>query len=243
MEQDPFHNEDPAVFNSMGNESGYASRVETEVFTDNKNNFGRNDSSLLNTSDADSLWLFKRKKRPSFIGEDKFNTLSDEMVLAIFKWLPKKCLVRSMVVCKRWCQIAKDEALWTRLDLGSKVLCAGTLGHILPRGVQILRLAQAELADPIFEDNSDVHCDDYKCKLQYLDLSMAVISPHGLAELLSKCKLLKKLSLEKCTLNEACCEAISKNSDISVLNLTMCDGINARGIQHLLKLKKYLFFH
>lgn len=52
-----------------------------------------------------------------------------------------------MLVCKRWCQIARDEALWSRLDLGGKVLTEGTLGHILPRGVQILRLAQAEIAD------------------------------------------------------------------------------------------------
>lgn len=160
------------------------------------------------------------------------------MILMILKWLPKKCLVRSMLVCKRWCQIARDEALWTRLDLGGKVLCEGTLGHILPRGVQILRLAQAELADPVFSMGSEVLADNYMSKLQYLDLSMAVISADGLAELISKCRLLKKLSLEKCTLNVDSCLAISQNRDISVLNLTMCEGIDSLCIRHLMQLTK-----
>lgn len=145
--------------------------------------------------------------------------------------------VRSMLVCKRWCQIARDEALWTRLDLGSKVLNEGTLGYILPRGVQILRLAQAEIADPVFCEGSEVFSDSYISKLQYLDLSMAVISPTGLAALLSKCKYLKKLSLEKCIVNSDCCRAINRNTELEVLNLTMCENIDIGCIMDLMKLK------
>lgn len=141
-----------------------------------------------------------------------------------------------MLVCKRWCQIARDEALWTRLDLGSKVLSEGTLGHILPRGVQILRLAQAEITDPVFYEGSEVLNDFYISKLQYLDLSMAVISPDGLAALLSICKYLKKLSLEKCVLNRACCRAISQNTELEVLNLTMCEDMDIGCVTHLMKL-------
>lgn len=141
-----------------------------------------------------------------------------------------------MLVCKRWCQIARDEALWTRLDLGSKVLNKGTLGHILPRGVQILKLAQAEIADPIFCEGSEIFGDSYM-KLQYLDLSMAVISPVSLAALLSKCKYLKKLSLEKCIVNRDCCRAISQNTELEVLNLTMCENIDIGCIMDLMKLK------
>lgn len=143
-----------------------------------------------------------------------------------------------MFVCKRWCQIARDEALWTRLDLGSKVLSEGTLGYILPRGVQILRLAQAEIADPIFCEGSEVLNDSYISKLQYLDLSMAVISSTGLAALLSKCKYLKKLSLENCIMNKDCCKAISQNIELEVLNLTMCKNINIGSILELMKLNK-----
>lgn len=145
--------------------------------------------------------------------------------------------VNSMLVCKRWCQIARDEVLWTRLDLSSKVLSKGTLGHILPRGLQILRLAQAEIADPVFCEGSEVLSDSYVSKLQYLDLSMAVISPNGLAALLSKCKYLKKLSLEKCVLNRDCCRAISQNTELEVLNLTMCENMDSDCIADLMKLK------
>lgn len=186
----------------------------------------------------DRFCLFRRKKRDSIVGDDRFNKLSDEMILMILKWLPKKCLVRSMIVCKRWCQIARDEALWTRLDLGNKVLNKGTLGHILPRGVQILRLAQAEISDPLFLPGCDGLIDSYKSKLQYLDLSMAVISADGLTQLLKKCKLLRNLSLEKCILNQDSCKAISKNQDITILNLTMCEGIDEKSINYLVKLKR-----
>lgn len=104
--------------------------------------------------------------------------------------------------------------------------------------MQILRLAQAEIADPVFLENSEVLTDGYISKLQYLDLSMAVISPNGLAMLLSKCKYLKKLSLEKCTVNRLCCKAISDNNDLEILNLTMCEGLDMECIKNLMKLKK-----
>lgn len=144
-----------------------------------------------------------------------------------------------MLVCKRWCQIARDEALWTRLDLGSKVLNDGTLGYIVPRGVHILRLAQAEIASPVFHPNSEALSEIYTSKLQYLDLSMAVIYPQDLAVLLSKCRLLKKLSLEKCVLNRSCCAEISENIGLEVLNLTMCEGMNIECVRSLVKLKRY----
>ncbi|XP_076687178.1 S-phase kinase-associated protein 2 isoform X2 [Andrena cerasifolii] len=238
LEPDPYELEEPAAYSTVGNESGYSSRMEIDNFIDTKESFckdGPNASPEENS--LDQFYLYRRKRKPSIMGEDKFNKLSDEMILMILKWLPKKCLVRSMLVCKRWCQIARDEALWSRLDLGGKVLNEGTLGHILPRGVQILRLAQAEIADPVFLENSQVITDGYISKLQYFDLSMAVISPDGLAMLLSKCKYLKKLSLEKCVVNRSCCKAISENSDLEVLNLTMCEGMDVECIKDLMELK------
>ncbi|KAL0130740.1 hypothetical protein PUN28_002395 [Cardiocondyla obscurior] len=223
------------------NESGYSSRMEADYFGELKENFTKEkpNASIEKKEQtcSDQFCLFRRKRKPSVEGEDKFNVLSDEIILMILKWLPKKCLVRSMLVCKRWCQIARDEALWTRLDLGSKVLGEGTLGYILPRGVQILRLAQAEIADSVFCEGSEVLMESYISKLQYLDLSMAVMSPVGLAMLLSKCKYLKKLSLEKCVVNRDCCKAISQNKELEVLNLTMCENIDMECIMDLIKLK------
>ncbi|KAK2586549.1 hypothetical protein KPH14_011439 [Odynerus spinipes] len=237
LEQDPFDIDNPCIY-GISNESGYGSRVEVETYGDTKENFSKDKlNAAMDEDSSDNFYLYRRKRKLSVTGDDEFNKLSDEMILMIFRWLPKKCLVRCMLVCKRWCQIARDEALWSRLDLGSKVLNEGTLGHILPRGVQILRLAQAEIADPIFKDNNEVLCSNYACKLQYLDLSMAVISADGLAALLAKCKYLKKLSLESCTLNTSCSNAISWNTDITVLNLAMCEGLDFECVSNILKLR------
>ncbi|XP_033301494.1 S-phase kinase-associated protein 2 isoform X2 [Bombus bifarius] len=237
LDPNPYELDEFATYSTIGNESGYSSRVEIDNFIDTKETFSKDNLNVsTRESSLEQFYLYRRKRKPSILGEDKFNKLSDEMILMILKWLPKKCLVRSMLVCKRWCQIARDEALWSRLDLGSKVLNEGTLGHILPRGVQILRLAQAEIADPVFLENSEVLTDGYISKLQYFDLSMAVISPDGLAMLLSKCKYLKKLSLEKCTVNRSCCKAISDNNDLEILNLTMCEGMDIECIKDLMKL-------
>ncbi|XP_015186514.1 PREDICTED: S-phase kinase-associated protein 2-like [Polistes dominula] len=51
------------------------------------------------------------------------------------------------------------------------------------------------------------------------------------------CKFLEKLSLESCTLNTECCKEISNCIDISVLNLSMCGGLNLTGILSVLKLR------
>ncbi|KAF7995075.1 hypothetical protein HCN44_004547 [Aphidius gifuensis] len=216
--------ENPAsVLNTMGNETGYSFGIDNDIYTEKENI--NNDNNQNDDNSFDNFSLYRRKKKNIFIGDNKFDKLSDEMILMILKWLSKKCLV------------PRDEALWIRLDLGSKVLTKGTLGHILPRGVQILRLAQAEFSDPLFLPGCDIMTDYYTSKLQYLDLSMSVISSNGLTSLLSKCRLLKKLSLEKCTLEESTCEEISFNTELSVLNLTMCEGINETCIKHLIKLK------
>ena len=145
-----------------------------------------------------------------------------------------------MLVCKRWDRIARDESLWTKLDLGGKILKPGSLSRIFSRGVQVLRLSQTEITHPAFLSTNNLLSDNYTCKIQYLDLSMAVISSiTDLEELLSKCRDLKKLSLEKCTLNKVCCAAISKNIDLEVLNLTMCEGMDVECVKDIMKLKRY----
>lgn len=39
-----------------------------------------------------------------------------------------------------------DESLWKRIDLSSKTLGPGVLGHVLNRGVAVLRLAKSEVS-------------------------------------------------------------------------------------------------
>lgn len=75
---------------------------------------------------------------------------------------------------------------------------------------------------------------EFMAKVQFLDLSMATISPHSLVQLFSKCAQLRKLSLEHLTLNDSVCKALAQNRKLNVLNLTMCTGITAYGIRKLL---------
>jgi F-box and leucine-rich repeat protein 1 (S-phase kinase-associated protein 2) len=91
--------------------------------------------------------FFLYRKRGSNQTEDVFNKLSDEMVLQIFQWLPKKTLIRCTEVCTRFNRLACDEFLWIRMDLGGKTLRNGVLAKIIYRGVVTLRLAQAEVSN------------------------------------------------------------------------------------------------
>lgn len=75
---------------------------------------------------------------------------------------------------------------------------------------------------------------DYRCRLMYLDLTMAVVAPSSLVTIFNQCRRLKKLSLESVPINDSVLIALSVNRDLEVLNLAMASGINAEGLRHLL---------
>lgn len=79
---------------------------------------------------------------------------------------------------------------------------------------------------------------EFHTKLQFLDLSMASITTQGLLELFSRCRLLKKLSLEHVEVNEAVCKELANNKQMEVLNLAMCRGITAYGIRKIVRSMK-----
>ncbi|XP_005188606.1 uncharacterized protein LOC131801543 [Musca domestica] len=191
---------------------------------------------------SDTFFLFRnqtmRERNPD--GKDHFNTLSDEIILQIFKWLPKKTLLRCGYVCRRFNRCASDESLWTRLDLGGRSIKAGAMENILKRGVVILRLAQAELNHPVFESRFLEAEANFESKLQYLDLSMITITKPSLKMLLSRCRQLKKLSLEHVALNDEICNEIAKNTGLEALNLAMCSGLEAWSVRKIMEALKQL---
>ncbi|KAL7727129.1 hypothetical protein ACLKA6_016089 [Drosophila palustris] len=166
-------------------------------------------------------------------GINYFDKLSDEILLDIFKWLPKKTLLRIATVCRRFNCCARDETLWTRLDLGLRTLRPTALEQVVRRGVPVLRLAQAEIQDPAFIcEPSSIH---FQSRLQYLDLSLASISLGSLQTLLTQCRQLKKLSLEHADLNDEICFEISQNTSLETLNLSMASGLNANCVRQLME--------
>ncbi|XP_041357689.1 S-phase kinase-associated protein 2-like [Gigantopelta aegis] len=162
--------------------------------------------------------------------EDFMSKLSDEIMLNIFRWLPKYVLAKCARVCHRWNNLVLDETLWKRIDLSNKNLPPGTLGNVISRGVTILRLAKTEIEDPLFTGLTREIKMTRLTKIQYLDLSMATITMNSLEELFSVCRDLRKISLENADVNEAICCHIGENKYLQTLNLCMCRGITANGL-------------
>lgn len=171
---------------------------------------------------------------PVYLGKNNlFDNLSDEIILNIIKWLPKKALFRLSLVSQRFQQLCLDESLWIRMDLGNKSIREGAFSQILPRGFVILRLAVTRISAPIFEPDFDI--ENFRSKLQYLDLSLSGIDKVSLKQLLSVCRNLKKLSLEHIPLDTDICKEIAANVHLEALNLAMCEGITPHGIEPISK--------
>jgi len=190
-------------------------------------------------------FLLHTRRVPKILGLDSFNRMSDEIVLLVFKWLPKGSLARCSVVCKRWHRLSKDESLWKRVDLGLKNIRPGVIGQVLSRGCTILRLARSSIASPIFCLPSSTHNTPHSpistfsslsvSKLRYLDLSMATLGISCLEKLLNTTKHLKKLALERCDVSEEVLKCIGNNTSLQVLHLALCTGFTSVGVSQMLK--------
>lgn len=105
-----------------------------------------NDGTKTNAISGDDDFFMYQKRDPRlYTGEDNFAKLSDEVLLSIFKWLPKKALIRCSTVNRRFNRVTQDESLWTRLDMAAKTIQPRALYRVLASGVIILRLAQSKV--------------------------------------------------------------------------------------------------
>lgn len=210
---------------------------------------------ILRASDQDNFFVYRLPMMKAHIssGINYFDRLSDEILLNIFKWLPKKTLLRIASVCRRFNCCARDETLWTRLDLGLRTLSPRSLEKVVRRGVPVLRLAQAivsvqAMLSQIFmllnpnhyllqiKDPAFIAGPPYieQTRLQYLDLSLASISQRALYILFSQCRQLRKLSLEHIEVNDTICFEISQNTLLETLNLSMASGLTDVGVRQML---------
>lgn len=200
-----------AIINKPNQPSGASSSHQQPVKTPSK---------------IDEAFVKRLQQKESF--PDPFQFISDEVLLHIFSFLPKKALFRVALVNDRFSRVMQDDTLWVRLDLGNKLLKRGAISKILCRGLIIVRLAQAKIQSPIFE--SHFIAEGFVSKLQYLDLSMASIDKTSLGQLLATCRLLKKLSVEAVPIDDDVCREIAENANLEVLNMAMCEGLSQDGI-------------
>ncbi|CAF3396002.1 unnamed protein product [Rotaria sp. Silwood1] len=154
---------------------------------------------------------------------DYFNSLSDELILTILRYLPRASLASMAQVCRRLRSLTYDPSLWCRVDMSRKHIESCYLRDVLLRGTIILKMYQTTVfGNSIYSPNRNT----WFTKLQFLDLTLATISSDCLLSLMSACRSLRKLSLETLPLNLSIFEKLALNSHLDTLNLTMCTGID-----------------
>ncbi|CAG9760542.1 unnamed protein product [Ceutorhynchus assimilis] len=165
---------------------------------------------------------------------NNFDLLSDEVILLIFKWLPKNSLLEVGLCCRRFYGLSQDDSLWTRMDVSKRTLEDGKLGIILSKQVIVLTLAETYIMQKPVLPGCKAYNPDFRCRLLYLDLSLANINIGNLIFLFNKCNRLKKLSLEGVPLNDDVLIALSASKEIEVINFAFCGGIQRNGLKYLL---------
>uniref|UniRef100_A0A672TH44 S-phase kinase-associated protein 2 n=1 Tax=Strigops habroptila TaxID=2489341 RepID=A0A672TH44_STRHB len=168
-------------------------------------------------------------RRPRLLRESgvSWDTLPDELLLAIFAYLPLSDLLRVSVVCKRWHRLSFDESLWQTLDLAGKILLPGVVGQLLPAGVTVFRCPRSCIGNPLFKTSKPL-------KLQCMDLSNCTVSVADLQSILGLCEKLQNLSLEGLVLSDDIIKNIAQNPGLMRLNLSGCSGFAAEPLELML---------
>ncbi|XP_049651527.1 S-phase kinase-associated protein 2 isoform X2 [Accipiter gentilis] len=138
-----------------------------------------------------------------------WDTLPDELLLAIFAYLPLNDLLKVSLVCKRWHCLSFDESLWQSLDLTGRSLLPGVIGQLLPAGVTVFRCPRSHIGNPLFKTSKPL-------RVQHMDLSNCTVSAADLQSILCRCEKLQNLSLEGLVLSDDIIK-------LEELNLSWCD--------------------
>ncbi|NWI30244.1 SKP2 protein, partial [Sula dactylatra] len=152
-----------------------------------------------------------------------WDALPDELLLAIFAYLPINDLLKASLICKRWHRLAFDESLWQTLDLTDTKVLPGVIGQLLPTGVTVFRCPRSCIGNPLFKTSKPL-------RLQHMDLSNCTVSVADLQSILCRCEKLQNLSLEGLVLSDDIIKSIAKNPGLIRLNLCGCSGFSAAAL-------------
>ncbi|NWI49495.1 SKP2 protein, partial [Calyptomena viridis] len=155
------------------------------------------------------------------------DALPDELLLAIFAYLPLKDLLKVSLISKRWHRLSFDESLWQTLDLTGENLLPGVIGHLLPAGVTVFRCPRSCISNPLFKTTKLL-------RLQHLDMSNCTVSLADLQSILCLCGRLQNLSLEGLVLSDDIIKSIAGNPSLIRLNLCGCSGFSAEALEMML---------
>ncbi|NXF96956.1 SKP2 protein, partial [Eubucco bourcierii] len=170
-------------------------------------------------------------RRPRLLREAEsgisWDMLPDELLLAIFAYLPLSDLLKVSLICKRWHRLSFDESLWQTLDLTGRNLLPGVIGQLLPAGVTVFRCPRSSIGNPLFKTSKPL-------RVQHMDLSNCTVSVADLQSILCRCGRLQNLSLEGLVLSDDIMKSIAKNTSLVRLNLCGCSGFSAEALQLML---------
>ncbi|XP_009863977.1 PREDICTED: S-phase kinase-associated protein 2 [Apaloderma vittatum] len=156
-----------------------------------------------------------------------WEAIPDELILAIFAYLPLSDLLKASLVCKRWHCLSFDESLWQTLDLAGRNLPPGVIGQLLPAGVIVFRCPRSCVWNPLFKTSKPL-------RVQHMDLSNCTVSVADLESILCLCERLQNLSLEGLELSDKIIKSIAKNFGLMRLNLCGCSGFSAGALELML---------
>nr|XP_025954137.1 S-phase kinase-associated protein 2 isoform X2 [Dromaius novaehollandiae] len=156
-----------------------------------------------------------------------WDALPDELLLAIFAYLPLNDLLKVSLICKRWRRLSFDESLWQTLDLTGRNLLPGVIGQLLPAGVTVFRCPRSCIGNPLFKTSKPL-------RVQHMDLSNCTVSVTDLQSILCRCEKLQNLSLEGLVLSDDIIKSIAQNPSLMRLNLCGCSGFSAETLELML---------
>ncbi|NXX15867.1 SKP2 protein, partial [Podargus strigoides] len=156
-----------------------------------------------------------------------WDALPDELLLAIFAYLPLSDLLKVSLICKRWHRLSFDESLWQTLDLTGRNLLSGVTGQLLSAGVTVFRCPRSCIGNPLFKTSKSL-------RVQHMDLSNCMVSVADLQSILCLCIRLQNLSLEGLVLSDDIMKNIAENCSLIRLNLCGCSGFSAEALELML---------
>ncbi|KFO56754.1 S-phase kinase-associated protein 2, partial [Corvus brachyrhynchos] len=169
-------------------------------------------------------WLLRETEsaltRTCFVKNISLDALPDELLLAIFAYLPLRDLLKVSMICKRWHRLSFDESLWQTLDLTGGNLLPGVLGHLLPAGVSVFRCPRSCIGDPLFKTSK--FCQADKVFLGWI------------------AKTLMGVQSTSCSVTPGDCggasghRSIARNPNLIRLNLCGCSGFSAETLELML---------
>lgn len=164
---------------------------------------------------------------PRSLRRFSWDSLPDELLLAVFSSLGLPELLHAACVCRRWYHLAFDESLWQTLDLTGKNLHPEVIGRLLSRGVVAFCCPRSFVDQPLAEHFSPF-------RVQHMDLSNSVFEVSSLQAILALCSQLRNLSLEGLQLSDPIVTNLAQNSGLLRLNLSGCSGFSASALETLL---------